>query len=279
MFANILSSKKEAVVGYDESRPCSVAVVFNRVSHSSLVAAVMYCIYLRGRGDEARMLDVRDAWVTGSADRYIWIDTQMLGTDAVTPKQVSARSMYINASKVDLDGFFIEDVNEYLPCTVVDAVFDRMVSLDCMDQAQRRVYNRIRLMARSFNHRMPSVSECCAYYRVIDHALEYYSNHTSEDFNESMLDPTRAEMQQFIAEQKEITAITKRRLSMTTLVGQNVFLVTDVDKSVYGTLRRLMFSGNQYAHLSVGTYGKYLQTSMVKEPNENWINKLEIFNR
>lgn len=30
--------------------------------------------------------------------------------------------------------------------------------------------------------KMNDASNCCAYYDVIDHAFEYYLNHTSEDF-------------------------------------------------------------------------------------------------
>ena len=174
---------------------------------------------------------------------------------------------------------FVDTPTEFLRPTVVDTVYDRLRTSGVLTEHQKSVYNRIRLLARAFEEKMNDATNCCAYYDVIDHAFEYYLNHTSEDFTERMLEPSPDKVRHFLAMQKEITSVTRRRLSTTTLQGQDVFMVTDTDKSVYGTLRRIRITGNNYVHLSVGTHGKFIQTSLVKMPNEKWVHKLNVLER
>ena len=256
-----------------------VVVVFNRIHHASLVAAVMYAIAMRERGDNVTMVDIRGDFYLSGADQYVWIDTQVLGTNIEIPKVIRQGSVYINTEAVDMTDAFVDTPTEFLRPTVIDTVYDRLRTSGVLTEHQKSVYNRIRLLARAFEEKMNDATNCCAYYDVIDHAFEYYLNHTSEDFTERMLEPSPDKVRQFLTKQKEITSVTRRRLSTTSLQGQHVFMVTDTDKSVYGTLRRIRISGNNYVHLSIGTHGKFIQTSLVKMPNEKWVNKLDVLGR
>lgn len=268
---------------YQETEPMSqfkeVVVVFNRIHHASLIAAVMYAIAMRERGDNVTMVDIRGDFYISKADQYVWIDTQVLGTNVEIPKEIRQGSVYINTEAVDMTDVFVDTPTEFLRPTVVDTVYDRLRASGVLTEHQKSVYNRIRLLARAFEEKMNDASNCCAYYDVIDHAFEYYLNHTSEDFTERMLEPSPDKVRQFLVEQKGVTSVTRRRLSTTTLQGQDIFMVTDTDKSVYGTLRRIRITGNNYVHLSVGTHGKFIQTSLVKMPNEKWVHKLNVLER
>lgn len=283
VFSIGLSLKNPQAEVFPETQPLTqfkeVVVVFNRIHHASLVAAVMYAIAMRERGDNVTMVDIRGDFYLSGADQYVWIDTQVLGTNAEIPKVIRQGSVYINTEAVDMTDVFVDTPTEFLRPTVVDTVYDRLRTSGVLTEHQKSVYNRIRLLARAFEEKMNDATNCCAYYDVIDHAFEYYLNHTSEDFTERMLEPSPDKVRHFLAMQKEITSVTRRRLSTTTLQGQDVFMVTDTDKSVYGTLRRIRITGNNYVHLSVGTHGKFIQTSLVKMPNEKWVHKLNVLER
>ena len=283
VFSMGLSLKNPQAEVFPETQPLTqfkeVVVVFNRIHHASLVAAVMYAIAMRERGDNVTMVDIRGDFYLSGADQYVWIDTQVLGTNIEIPKVIRQGSVYINTEAVDMTDVFVDTPTEFLRPTVVDTVYDRLRTSGVLTEHQKSVYNRIRLLARAFEEKMNDATNCCAYYDVIDHAFEYYLNHTSEDFTERMLEPSPDKVRHFLAKQKEITSVTRRRLSTTTLQGQDVFMVTDTDKSVYGTLRRIRITGNNYVHLSVGTHGKFIQTSLVKMPNEKWVHKLNVLER
>ena len=283
VFSMGLSLKNPQAEVFPETQPLTqfkeVVVVFNRIHHASLVAAVMYAIAMRERGDNVTMVDLRGDFYLSGADQYVWIDTQVLGTNIEIPKVIRQGSVYINTEAVDMTDVFVDTPTEFLRPTVVDTVYDRLRTSGVLTEHQKSVYNRIRLLARAFEEKMNDATNCCAYYDVIDHAFEYYLNHTSEDFTERMLEPSPDKVRHFLAKQKEITSVTRRRLSTTTLQGQDVFMVTDTDKSVYGTLRRIRITGNNYVHLSVGTHGKFIQTSLVKMPNEKWVHKLNVLER
>lgn len=280
VFSMGLSLKNPQAEVFPETQPLTkfkeIVLIFNRIHHASLIAAVMYAIAMRERGDNVTMIDVRDDFYLSGADQYVWIDTQTLGTNAEIPKEIRRSSVYINTEPVDMTDVFVDTPTEFLPPTVVDTVFDRLNASGALQGVQKSVYNRIRLLTRAFERKMNDAGNCCAYYDLIDHALEYYFNHTSEDFSERMLEPTPDKVRNFLIQQQDVTAVTRRRLSVTTLQGRNVFMVTDVDKSVYGTLRRIRITGNNYVHLSVGTHGKFIQTSLVKMPNEKWVHKLNV---
>lgn len=283
VFSMGLSLKNPQAEVFPETQPLTkfkeVVLIFNRIHHASLIAAVMYAIAMRERGDNVTMIDVRDDFYLSGADQYVWIDTQTLGTNAEIPKEIRRSSVYINTEPVDMTDVFVDTPTEFLRPTVVDTVYDRLRTSGVLTEHQKSVYNRIRLLARAFEEKMNDATNCCAYYDVIDHALEYYLNHTSEDFTERMLEPSPEKVRHFLAKQKEITSVTRRRLSSTTLQGQSVYMVTDTDKSIYGTLRRIRITGNNYVHLSVGTHGKFIQTSLVKMPNEKWVHKLNVLER
>ena len=283
VFSMGLSLKNPQAEVFPETQPLTqfkeVVVVFNRIHHASLVAAVMYAIAMRERGDNVTMVDIRGDFYLSGADQYVWIDTQVLGTNAEIPKVIRQGSVYINTEAVDMTDVFVDTPTEFLRPTVVDTVYDRLRTSGVLTEHQKSVYNRIRLLARAFEEKMNDATNCCAYYDAIDHAFEYYLNHVSEDFTERMLEPSPDKVRQFLTKQKEITSVTRRRLSTTSLQGQHVFMVTDTDKSVYGTLRRIRISGNNYVHLSIGTHGKFIQTSLVKMPNEKWVNKLDVLGR
>lgn len=280
MFSMGLSLKNPQAEVFPETQPLTkfkeVVLIFNRIHHASLIAAVMYAIAMRERGDNVTMIDVRDDFYLSGADQYVWIDTQTLGTNAEIPKEIRRSSIYINTEPVDMTDVFVDTPTEFLPPTVVDTVFDRLNASGDLQGVQKSVYNRIRLLTRAFERKMNDAGNCCAYYDLIDHALEYYFNHTSEDFSEQMLEPSPDKVRNFLIQQQDVTAVTRRRLSVTTLQGRNVFMVTDVDKSVYGTLRRIRITGNDYVHMSVGTHGKFIQSSLVKMPNEKWISQLNV---
>lgn len=283
VFSMGLSLKNPQAEVFPETQPLTkfkeIVLIFNRIHHASLIAAVMYAIAMRERGDNVTMIDVRDDFYLSGADQYVWIDTQTLGTNAEIPKEIRRSSVYINTEPVDMTDVFVDTPTEFLRPTVVDTVYDRLRTSGVLTEHQKSVYNRIRLLARAFEEKMNDATNCCAYYDVIDHAFEYYLNHTSEDFTERMLEPSPDKVRLFLAKQKEITSVTRRRLSTTTLQGQSVYMVTDTDKSVYGTLRRIRITGNNYVHLSVGTHGKFIQTSLVKMPNEKWVHKLNVLER
>lgn len=261
-----------------QTRFKEIVLIFNRISHSSLIAATMFAVTMRARGDNVTMIDVRDDFYLSGADQYVWVDTQILGTNAEIPKVIRSKSIYINTETVDMTDVFVDTPSEFLAPTVVDTVYDRLKSSGCLSEYQKTVYNRIRLLARTFQDKMTDAGNCCAYYDIIDHALEYYFHHTEEDFSEQMLEPSPEKVRCFLQSQKDITNVTKRRLSSASLQGIPVFMVTDVDKSVYGTLRRIGITGQSYVHISMGTHGKFIQTNLVRQPNEKWVSKLEVLN-
>jgi pyruvate formate lyase activating enzyme len=115
---------------YQETEPMTqfkeVVVVFNRIHHASLIAAVMYAIAMRERGDNVTMVDIRGDFYLSGADQYVWIDTQVLGTNAEIPNVIRQGSVYINTEAVDMTDVFVDTPTEFLRPTVVDTVYDRL---------------------------------------------------------------------------------------------------------------------------------------------------------
>lgn len=269
-----LPSIANAVVGTSDE-PREIVVIFNRISHLSLVAAVMYTIVMKDRGENVTMIDIRDDFYLSGADKYVWIDTQVLGTNAVIPKEILDKSEFINSEPLDIDGVFIENQMGLLSPTVVDTVYHQLLA-DGLSWNQKEVYDSIRYLARGFEWKMNDPQDCCSYYDVIDHANAYYRHETVDDFSDELLTPSYARVQEFKKKQSVLGKIIKRHISQTSIEGVPAYMVTDTSGMVHSTLRRIRITGKQYVHISEGAHGKFIQTSLVKVPNEKWVSELEV---
>lgn len=249
----------------------SIAVIFNVVDHASLMAAVLTDICLNKAGMKTHLVDVRDVFPV--ADLYLWLDagncetfktymkTSIIGChqDGIyyAANEVLKRSVFSHSSLKDEKNF--ED-------TITGKAFNFLIDGGYASIEDRTAFARTAMVGiewlKGLNHKDSGI-EAAAYYNCLQKAYSHYIGQklTLADIVQT-LEGSEKEAEEYSRKQKEFGLAISRRCRHIDIHGRGTQYLTMTGPEVYGVIRRIALTKQDYCHVSEGSYGTVLFASL-----------------
>lgn len=276
---NMLQLFKSKLVGDDSQslgsiRPQdarSIAIVFNLVNHASVLAAVLFAKYFEERASDIKitMVDVRDVFPKG-IDHYYWIEC---GTGDGF-RDYFAKTGLMGLLKEDKDWLkTLPDCSTYLDSdiiqdrtveqTVFGKMFNMLEALELIDDRDQTLIYRYGAMAEKWLTNDMDADTAAVYQCALKWCYHFYTGKdiTLNDMIRLSL-PTEEKTIAYVGDQRRINRTIGSRCRFTMVGSHTVQYITSTGPEVYGLVRRIALSNKEFVHVSEGSYGIVLFSSI-----------------
>lgn len=264
--------KKKKHEGVGEAEVRSVCVIFNLINHASLMAAVLYATVLEERTAlDVHLVDVRDVF-PDDADQYIWFEAGTMeeyrayyvsqySAAKVAPSSelmkrfdaIEKRSTYVTEdSRQDM---LVDD-------TVIGKAFRELVDCEIISNSERVLFSKYAMLSIGWLHQSSEAHEIVAYSEALQWCYHRYSGKpmTIADFKQ-LSSVTEEKVEEYIRDQKNVNRSIAQRCKSAYVDGKFVYYLTATGSEIYGIIRRIRVTKNEFLHCSLGSNGIILYAS------------------
>ena len=270
MLAKVLPFLRKEEAAVDVKK---IAVVANIADQASLVAATLYTLVKRQKGEQSvQLIDIRDAFP--EADQYVWIDCGSAShlkeyfagfVQASQASQSAQKAWYDGVVKKSLHIHARPQSGEELDptCSVIGQVIYRLVEEELLQPDEIGSYMRLAVLSTNFHTDKIEKEDCITFYDILELAYQHYLGHplTVGGFILTA-PPSQLEIDLFVDHQKAVNQALVSKVREIIVGGRSVHYLTTVGPEVYGLIRRLRLAKKDFIHMSMGSYGTILYASV-----------------
>lgn len=270
---SIMGKKKQ---NQAEAEIRSIVILFNKVNHASLIAATLaerLCNERIGGNVSVMMADIRDGF-SDDADRYIWLDcgTPDQYTSYYVPggkfpvgqeAELKAWFEELKAKSVVLSPIVRQD--RQIEETVLGLVYLYLYEADIASEMDRPLFMRYAMLSEQFlsgDNRMEE-HDVTAYSTAL---LWAYNNYNGMPITlktmEALLTPSEGQVSNFIEKQPLINKAMTNRYKAVQIGNRMVYQFSSTGPEIYGLLRRAALAKKEFLHVSMGSFGSVLYSSV-----------------
>lgn len=248
----------------------SIAIVFNLANHESLMAAVLCDLILTQAKMTTKLIDIRDVFPV--TDQYLWIES---GSKEVFRAYMSASETSASMKK-DAYGtnailsksiFFTSSLSEEkkFDDTIAGKIYAWLVEGGYASEPDRKAFARIAMLGvewlTGLNCKNSAV-DASAYYACLQSGYRHYTGEIislESLISESIGNTVFAAM--YAERQKVFGVAIGRRCRYVEIFGKGVQYLNTTGPEVYGIIRRISLSKQNFCHISEGSYGPVIYSS------------------
>lgn len=270
MLAKVLPFLRKEEVAMEVKK---IAVIANIANQASLVAATLYTLVKRQKGEQAvQLIDIRDAFPT--VDQYVWIDCgdtthlkeYFAGFVQASPASQSAqKAWYETVVRKSLHIHAKAQSGEELDptCSVIGQTIYRLVEEGLLVEEEIGSYMRLAVLSTAFHTDKIEKEDCITFYDMLELAYQHYLGHplTIGGFILTS-SPSQLEIDLFVDHQKAVNQALVSKIREIIVGGRLVHYLTTVGPEVHGLIRRLRLAKKDFLHMSMGSYGTILYASV-----------------
>jgi hypothetical protein len=239
-----------------------VVVVFNIVNHESLLASVLYTLIRQDLDKiDVVLADVRDD-IPQDADQYVWIGVDNVAyADILTRLYGDGKTFEEHRSfvtKVTKESIVIRGDNKQ---RLLEETLNALESAQPVSHAQ--ISRRFIVASEVFMEHKVELETLELYSRTLDTAYRYYQGEavTLDDFHR-LASGTDSMKEFWLENQKKINKTATLKMRPVSINGRLLFMLNTTGPEVYFLLRRLSLSHKEWVHVSSGTHGVVVFSSV-----------------
>lgn len=249
----------------------TISIVFNVVNHASLVAATLADICLTKAGIETTMVDIRDVFPV--TDLYLWLDAGDKRTFENYMKTVvignPLRDVYSDVKEISEKSIFLtSEVKQeaMFENMILGRLFTYLLEKGYVNDGQQRAFTRLAMTGSNWLSGLSGKNdgiEVASYYQVLQICYRHYVGvKTTVMALELIMEGSDVGAEEYKLRQKEFGLAMSRRCRYVSVLGQGMQYLTMTGPEVFGIIRRISLSKQQYCHVSEGSYGTVVFASV-----------------
>lgn len=249
----------------------TIAIVFNVVNHSSLVAATLADICLAKADIGTTMVDIRDVFPI--ADVYLWLDAGDKVTFENYMKSVvigdPQRDAYSDVKEISEKSVFLQSEikqEAMFENMIAGKLFNWLLEKQYVSPEQQRAFTKAAMLGSNWLSGMSGKGdglEASAYHHCLQICYRHYiGNRTTVQAIELILEGSDVAAEEYRIRQKEFGIAMSKRCRYVSVMGQGMQYLTMTGPEVFGIIRRIALSKQQYCHVSEGSYGTIIFASV-----------------
>lgn len=269
MFGFFKRKKEESSNGAEVR---SVCVIFNLINHASLMAAVLYATVLEERTAlDVHLVDIRDVF-PDDADAYVWFEAGTMeeyrayyvsqySAAKITPgpelmkgfDAIEAKSTYVfEDTRQDM---LVDD-------TVIGKAFRELTDFEIINQSERTLFSKYAVLSMGWLQQSSEPSDVVAYHEALQWCYHRYCGKPMTIADLKQLSTVSEEkVEEYIRDQKNVNRSIAQRCKSAYVDGKFVYYLTATGSEIYGIIRRIRVTKNDFIHCSLGSNGVILYAS------------------
>lgn len=262
----------------------SVVILFNKVNHTSILAAT-FCerIYLERVPDvKVTLVDIRDM-VPEDADRYIWVEcggpksyvTYFMpgGKAPVTLIEASVKALlrHLLENSVVIEPIVRQD--RQIEETTLGRMFFHLFEEGLAAMEDRTLFAKYAMLSEEYlGEKMDDIS-AAGYTTALTWAYNNYNGYpVTLKTMEVLLSPSQEEAMAFKEKQRLLNRALTSRFKVIHVGNRVVYQLTATGPEIYGLMRRIALARKEFLHISTGCFGTIYYASIpMPEPSQSSI--------
>lgn len=242
----------------------SIAVVFNIADHESLVAATLTHLVHLWKGARSEMVDLRDPLPI--VDKYIWVGTGdnkkfLEGHRQFEKNRAFLR--YLLARSISVKEMGGSDIDPSV--TLIGQAYRMLEELEGLDLEEwvRPVFMKLSTLSRTWTKSEAELEDLGVYSSVLSLCHSHYRGHILRLTDiETCFSSGKDKEQDYLDIQKRVARSISKKSSNVQVQGRTVLYFSDLGEEVYSMIRRMCLSKRDFLHVSNGTYGNVVYSSL-----------------